>query len=410
MNRCVASGLIRRVLPLALLAGMVLVVAACGDEDVDVAQTPQTPETSQAPATPVAEPREAVIDVVASTEIVAEWVEQVGGERVSVVALVPAGADAHTFELTPDNVRAVAEADLVVLNGGGLEGAYEGTIEENLGDTPLVELSDWIELEEFPPGFAHDEHEHHDEEEGEHHDEGEGEEEGEHHDEGEGEEEGEHHDEGEGEEEGEHHDEGEGEEEGEHHDEGEGEEEGEHHDEREGEDHGDEEGHGSLDPHFWLDPTRAIQAVQAIRDELSGLLPDGAEEFAANAARYITEIEAVDAELQELLVDLPPEHRVLVTFHDAFGYFARRYDLEVFGFVIEGPEQEASAAELADLIEAMRDRGVMRVYREPQFESSTIDQIADETGAEVRVIYSQPIGEVESYTDLMRANGRALAE
>ena len=354
MNRRVTSGLIRRALPLALLAGMVLVVAACGDEDIDVAQTPQTPETSQAPAAPVEEPRAGGIDVVASTEIVAEWVAQVGGERVRVVALVPAGTDAHTFELTPDNVRAVAEADLVVLNGGGLEGAYEGTIEGNLGDIPLVELSDWIELEEFPSGFAHEEDEDHGEEEGEDHDEGEGEE--------------------------------------------------------EGEDHGDEEGHGSFDPHFWLDPTRAIQAVQAIRDELSALLPDGAEEFTANAARYIAEIEAVDAELQELLVDLSPENRVLVTFHDAFGYFARRYDLEVFGFVIEGPEQEASAAELADLIEAMRDRGVARVYREPQFESSTIDRIADETGAEVRVIYSQPIGDVESYIDLLRANGRALAE
>ncbi len=394
MNRRVASGLIRRALPLALLAGMVFVVAACGDEDVDVAQTPQTPATSQAPAAPVEEPRAASIDVVASTEIVAEWVAQVGGERVRVVALVPPGADAHTFELTPDNVRAVTEADLVVLNGGGLEGAYEGTIEENLGNTPLVELSDWIELEEFPPGFAHDEDEHHDEEEGEDHGEDEGdEEEGEHHDEDEGEEE-----------EGEHHGEEEGdEEEGEHHDEDEGEEEeGEHHDE--------EEGHSVFDPHFWLDPDRAIQAVQAIRDELSALLPDGAEEFAANASRYIAEIEAADADVQALLVGLAPEHRVLVTFHDAFGYFARRYDLEVFGFVIEGPEQEASAAELADLIEAMRDRGVTRVYREPQFESSTIEQIAAETGAEVRVIYSQPIAGVESYTDLLRANGRALAE
>ena len=372
MNRRAASGLIRRALPLALLAGMVLVVAACGDEDPDVAQTPQTPGTSQAPAAPVEEPRAASIDVVASTEIVAEWVAQVGGERVRVVALVPAGADAHTFELTPDNVRAVAEADLVVINGGGLEGAYEGTIEENLGDAPLVELSDWIELEEFPPGFAHEEGEDHGEEEGE-------EEEGEHHEEEGDEEEGEDHDEDEGEEE-----------------------EGEHHDE--------EEGHSVFDPHFWLDPDRAIQAVQAIRDELSALLPDGAEEFAASASRYIAEIEAADADVQALLVDLAPEHRVLVTFHDAFGYFARRYDLEVFGFVIEGPEQEASAAELADLIEAMRDRGVTRVYREPQFESSTIDRIADETGAEVRVIYSQPIGEVESYTDLLRANGRALAE
>ena len=150
--------------------------------------------------------------------------------------------------------------------------------------------------------------------------------------------------------------------------------------------------------------------MQAIRDELSALLPDGAEEFAANASRYIAEIEAADADVQALLVGLAPEHRVLVTFHDAFGYFARRYDLEVFGFVIEGPEQEASAAELADLIEAMRDRGVTRVYREPQFESSTIEQIAAETGAEVRVIYSQPIAGVESYTDLLRANGRALAE
>ena len=332
MSRRVASELIRRALPLVLLAGIGLIGAACGDDDLDVGQTPQT---SQAPQAPAEAPREVGIDVVASTQIVAEWVAQVGGERVSALALVPPETDAHTFELSPDNVRAVAEADLVVINGGGLEAAYEDTIEENLGDTPLVELSDWIALEEFPPAFVHEE---------------------------------------------------------------------------ESEEEGEEEDHGRLDPHFWLDPDRAIQAVQAIRDELSGLLPDGADEFATNASRYIAEIEAADAEIQAILANLPAEKRVLVTFHDAFGYFARRYDLEVFGFVIEGPEQEPSAAELADLIEAMWDRSVTRVYREPQFESSAVDRVADETGAEVRVIYSQPIGEVESYTDLLRANGRALAE
>ena len=265
---------------------------------------------------------------------------------MTVTALVPSGADAHTLELSPDGIRAIVEAELIVLNGAGLENAYLGTVEAN-ADGPLLALAEGLELEEFPPGLTHENEEdgHEDEEEDGH----------------------------------------------------EGEEE-------------DGHGHDALDPHFWLDPELATQAVQMIRVALTALVPAAADEFHANASRYIGEIEAADAEVRALLAALPSEHRVLVTFHDAFGYFARRYDLEVFGFVVEGPEQEPSAAELADLVTEMQEQGITVVYHEPQFDSGVVRRVADETGAEVRTIYSQPFGAVATYTDVLRANARALAE
>ena len=186
-------------------------------------------------------------------------------------------------------------------------------------------------------------------------------------------------------------------------------EEGEDHD-----DHGDEEdehghahAHGSEDPHFWFDADFAIASVEAIADALDALAP--AANFGQRADAYIAEINAVDAEVRQTLAGLSDSQRLLVTFHDAFGYFARRYGLTVAGFVVEGPEQGISATAVANLIELIEHEGVARIFREPQFESTAIRTVADESGAELGVIWSQPQGDVLTYVDMLRANARAVA-
>ena len=202
-------------------------------------------------------------------------------------------------------------------------------------------------------------------------------------------------------------------EEGEEHEEEEHEEdEHEHEDEEEHEedDHGHAHAHGDEDPHFWFDTELASAAIVAITEELSHLNPDAADIFSDRLDLYLAAIEDADAEVRELLEGLSAEQRLLVTFHDAFGYFARRYGLEVAGFVVEGPEQGVSAEALAELIELIEHEGVETVFHEPQFDSSILDTVADETGAKRGIIWSQPTEDNPTYLGILVGNAKALAE
>ena len=254
--------------------------AACADQEESQSQTETQPQSQSQAQDQQSEP---VLQVVASTQIVADWVRQVGGDVVTVRALVPAGADVHTLELTTDDVRAIAAADLVVINGAGLESAYQDIILENAAR--LLDLA----------------------------------------------------------------------------------------------------------------------------DELSELRPDEAGALNQRAQGYIVEIREANEIVTELLADLPKQRRFLVTFHDAFGYFARRYNLTVAGFVVEGPEQSVSAETIAELVELIEHEGIDRIYREPQFESGSVDAVADETGAEVGIIFSQPSRAVDTDIDILLATARAIA-
>ena len=149
--------------------------------------------------------------------------------------------------------------------------------------------------------------------------------------------------------------------------------------------------------------------MRAIADELIALRPGAAAAIGERLDDYLGEMAEADAEAAALLADLEDGERLLVTFHDAFGYFAQRYGLEVAGFLIEGPEQDVGAGQVAALIEEIEHEGVARIYREPQFDSSLIESIADQTGAEIAVIYSQPSGDVLTWTAMLVANARAVA-
>ena len=413
---------------LAALCAAVLASACSGDDspppEEAVEQEAVEQEQEAVAQEAVEQEQEAVarLQVVVSTQVIADWTRQVGGDAVSVTALVPAGADVHTLELSTGDIRAVSEAELVVINGAGLEAGYEDAVVDNasnllvLADAleagglelqPFSDLS--AEVHEEEEGEQHDEE--HEEEEGEDHDEEHEEEEGEDHDDEHEEEEGEQHDEEHEEEEGEHHDEEheeeEGEQHGDEHEEEEGEHDGEEHEEEEGEHDG--HGHGAEDPHFWFDADFAIAAVEAIAEALSELAPAAADGFNERAEAYIAEIRETDAELRAIFAELPEERRLLVTFHDAFGYFARRYGLTVAGFVVEGPEQGVSAEAIADLVELMEHEGISRIFREPQFESAAVEAVANESGAEIAIIYSQPQAEQDAYLSILRANAEAIA-
>ncbi|MXX79860.1 MAG: zinc ABC transporter substrate-binding protein [Chloroflexi bacterium] len=190
-----------------------------------------------------------------------------------------------------------------------------------------------------------------------------------------------------------------------------------HDEDEEHDDHGDEEDdhghhhhHGDEDPHFWFDVDLTSVAIVAIADELSHLSPEAADTFSDRLELYLAEIAEADAEAQALLAGISDSQRLLVTFHDAFGYFARRYGLEVAGFVVEGPEQGVSAEALAELIELIEHEGVETVFHEPQFDSAILDTVADETGAKRGIIWSQPTEDNPTYIGILVGNARAIAE
>ncbi len=393
-----------------LLVGAAFVAIACGDDDEGDGDG-------------------AALSVVASTTIVEDLVEQVGGDRVTVESIVPTGADPHTFTLSPSDIRKTAEADLLVIVGADLAAMEEDL--EGSTEGAVLELTHDMDLRPFPEGLAHaedeheDEGEHHDEDEGEDHDEDEGEDhdedEGEDHDEDEGEDhdedEGEDHDEEEGEdhgdEEGDDHDEDEGDDHGDEDEDDHGDEDEDDHGDEEGDDHGDEEGHGhgAFDPHFWMDIDFAIQAVEEIRDELTRLDPDGADYYRERAEEYIAELRELDGEIREQLAALPEERRYLVTFHDAYGYFADRYGLTILGFVVEGPEEEPSASTITELVESITELGIPFIFTEPQFSARVIEQIARDTGATVRTIPSGGLAEeYPTYVEFLRAIANGIAE
>ena len=204
-------------------------------------------------------------------------------------------------------------------------------------------------------------------------------------------------------------------EEGEEHDEHEEDEEDEHgHEDDEHEEEGDAHGHhhhhGSEDPHFWFDADLASVAIEAIADELGHLSPDDSDVFGDRLALYLGEVEAADAEARALIEAVPAHQRLLVTFHDAFAYFAHRYGLEIAGFLIEGPEQGISAEAIAELIELIEHEGVETVFHEQQFDSSALDAVADETGAKRGIIWSQPTEDNPTYIGILLGNARAIAE
>lgn len=162
----------------------------------------------------------------------------------------------------------------------------------------------------------------------------------------------------------------------------------------------DHEEHGELDPHVWHDVANVIQEVEVIRDALAEADPASAKTYRANAAAYLDQLKELDAWVAAEVEKLPEDRRKLVTSHDTFGYFARRYDFEVVGSGLGSISTEAgdpTAAAVVSLIEEVKAAGVPVIFAENVSNPKLMDQIAAEAG----VTLGPPL-----YTDALTEPGR----
>jgi len=258
-----------------------------------------------------------------------QWItEQIGGDAVSVEGMTPPGAEPHDLELTPQDVAAVGEADLVVYLAD-FQPAVDDAVDQEAADTSFdaAEHTD-LDLTYTPI--------------------------------------------------------------------------------EEGEEEADEA--GATDPHFWLDPMRLADVADALAERLGELDPDSADTFSDNAAELRTALEDLDSEFTEGLATC--ENTDLVTSHNAFGYLAEAYGFTQVGITGLTPEEEPSAADLAEVADFVEENDVRTIYYETLVSPAIADAVAAETGAQTALL--DPLegltdeSEGSDYLEVMRSNLESL--
>jgi ABC-type Zn uptake system ZnuABC Zn-binding protein ZnuA len=263
--------------------------------------------------------------ILATLPALHSWAAKVAGPDAVVETLPSASVGPHDFQFRPSDLRRLARADVVVMNGLGVDGWMDKALRNNSTKPGLrvVTVADglksqWIlEVPELEvrsadkedsrsgrsSGGRPDEHHHHD--------------------------------------------------------------------------HAD---HGP-NPHLWLDPVFARHGVSNILQTLVALDPEHADGYRRRAAAYLDELEGLDSEIRSAVARL--QDRRIVTFHDAFPYFCRRYGLELVGVVEEVPSVEPSPRYLTELVAAIRKSKVRVVFSEPQFHPRLVRRLAEDIGIKV---------------------------
>lgn len=171
--------------------------------------------------------------------------------------------------------------------------------------------------------------------------------------------------------------------------------------------------HGDLDPHTWEDVGNAEAYVRRIEAELVKADPEGRATYEKNAAAYLGTLGALDEEVARTLATVPARNRKLVTTHDAFGYLAKAYGMEVVGFVVPVPNQEPSAAEVEKLGDTIREERVPSVFLEPNLaaRADVLRRVAEDQGVGVCTLYGDSFDDtIHDYVSMMRHNARELAK
>jgi len=263
--------------------------------------------------------------VVTSTTVLADMVANVGGDLVSVTSLVPKNADVHTFEPRPSDVRTVAGAQLLVMNGLGLDDWLEKTIANAAAGAPLVKLGVNLPGVTLLPG----------------------------------------------------------------------------------------EDPGTQNPHLFMDVKYAEQYAERIASALEKADPARAAAFQSRAAAYEQRLESLDQWVRGQVATVPEVDRRIVTFHDAFPYYAREYGITIVGVAVEAPGQDPSAGYIARLISAIKAAGVRAIFSERQFPTQLVDQLGSETGCKVvSNLYDDSLGDppITSYEAVIRWDTTQLVE
>ena len=262
-------------------------------------------------------PNPDALQVVATTTVIADLVAQIGGPSVSVTSIVPKGGVVETFDPSPRDVAALADADLVVMNGLGLDTWLEPVIESAAPDVPVVRLAEDLPDVEYVT---------------------------------------------------------------------------------------DDET-GTANPHLWLNVAYAERYVEKLTEALATADPDRAEAIESGGAAYQARLSELDRWVRAQIDTIPPDNRTLVSFHEAFPYFARAYGLNIVGTVVGVPGQDPSAGEVAALVDAIKGSGAKAVFTEAQFNPELAEAIAEEAGVAVESdLYNDSLGDppVDSYEGLIR--------
>jgi manganese/iron transport system substrate-binding protein len=293
--------------------------------------------------------------VVASTNIIGDVLQEIGGEAIELTVLLSPGADPHIFEPTPRDIVAISDADVVFINGLGLEEFLDRYLDDNLAAERLVSVSQGVQPRKFLEPHTHPDHEddHGHEDEHGHEDD---------------------------------------------------------HGPEDGHAHDDDHDHGEYDPHVWFDVQNVIFWTYTIEQKLSELDPDNANLYADNANLYRQRLEELDAWIVEQVSRIPQENRKLVSDHESFGYFANRYGFQQLATVIPNVSTAAapSAQDLARLSDIIEETGVKAIFVGTTVNPDLSRRIAEDTGIRLGMLYtgslSEPGGPANSYIDMMRYN------
>jgi len=325
----------------ALIAGSILALGLAG------CASPEASETEG-------------ISVVATTTQVADFTVQVAGDAAQVTSLLKPNQSSHSFDPTAADLAALADADVLVINGAGLEEWLDSAIEASGFAGTTIDASSGVVLMEFAEGddHAHEGEEAHSEEA--------------------------HSEEAPA---GEVHDHDHSHDEAAHQDEAQPAEaqpaETQPAETQPADEHDHE--HSGEDPHIWTSAGNSIGMVEAIADGLAEVDAANAEAFASNAAAYIAQLEVLDAWIIENMDQVDPTDRLLVTNHEAFGYFVDAYGVTFVGAVIPSFDDnaEVSAADIDTLVDAIRVSGAPAVFSETSLSPAAAKTIADEAGVAV---------------------------
>jgi ABC-type Zn uptake system ZnuABC Zn-binding protein ZnuA len=290
-----------------LAMALAVVAAACG------------PGAATSPG-PTVDP--GAVRVVTTTTVFADIVRAVGGRRADVRSIIPAGVGPEDYEAKPDDARNLADAQLIVSNGVGLDDFLDRLLSSGGTHATRLILGDGLATIDVD---------------------------------------------------------------------------------------------GVPNPHFWLDPTIVRTGyLPKIVEALATVAPADRATFEANAAAYGERLATLDADLQAKVATLPDANRKLVTFHDAFPYFAKHYGFELVGVVVANVGQEPTASELAALVEKVRATGTRAVFAEAQFNPKLAQTLADEAGIQrvVTTLYTDALGPApaDSYLGMMTWNMDQVVE
>lgn len=173
------------------------------------------------------------------------------------------------------------------------------------------------------------------------------------------------------------------------------------------------------DPHFFNDPVRVATAAEAIVVELADVAPAlDTDAVRRTAGDYIDELRSLADEMEQTLAVVPEERRVLVTNHEAMGYFADRFGFEILGVIIPGGTTlaEPSAGDLDDLASAVEESGVPAIFAETSAPEQLAEAVADEVGTTIEIVelYTESLGGPDSpastYVDMLRTDAERIAD